>query len=353
MSDTATITTREPTETPAAMPGAAARGTVRPGGKDLYCVVGPELFVAAEHLQGRESVDFRVLEDQEQCLGVLHAARSAGVVALVPDEALLSRPVAAVAEAVRLAVRTLAKTFRDGLREWMLDVPGPLDEGLLPLLAEEGFELAPESGLRSVCRDFTRGDRERAASMEEVYADPYTVPWNFVPLETDVLERLLAGTPPGSRVLDLGCGYGKNARQLIPLGYRVAGSDISASAVARARRLLGPGVELSVADATALPWPDASFDAALDIGCLHCMPAEDRPAAVRELARVLTPEGVLYSRMFRPRPAQWLAAQPFHTTDFGLEAGAAAALLGSVFTEVEIESTPHATYLVARGPVNR
>ncbi|MEV6823579.1 class I SAM-dependent methyltransferase [Amycolatopsis sp. NPDC051102] len=323
-----------------------------PRDEDLYCVVGPELHLVAARPRGADRIDFEVLDDRETCLGSVRAGTFPGGVELVPDGALRGSAATTIAEAVRLAVRTAAKAFRDGLGEWRLNVPEPLGAALLPLLSEEGFEPAASGGLRSTRRDFTRG-AERADSMEGVYEDPYTVPWNFVPLEADVLDRLTAVAPPGARVLDLGCGYGKNARRLTGAGYRVAGADISASAVARARRLVGPEVPLVAADATELPWPDASFDVALDIGCLHCMPAGDRPAAARELARVLTGEGVLCSRMFLPRPAGWVAAQPFRTTEFGLTAEEAAALLGSAFAWVELERTDEATYLVARGPVQR
>lgn len=322
-----------------------------PGDQDRYCVVGPELHLVAARPRGGDRIDFEVRGDRETRLGSVRAATVPGGIELVPDHALRAAAPAVVAEAVRLAVRTAAKAFRDGLGTWRLAVPGPLGETLLPLLAEEGFEAAA-GGLHSVRHDFTRG-AERADSMEGVYEDPYTVPWNFVPLEADVLDRLTAVAAPGARVLDLGCGYGKNARRLAGAGYRVAGADISASAVVRARRLVGPEVELVAADATGLPWPDASFDVALDIGCLHCMPDGDRPAAVRELARLLTGEGVLCSRMFLPRPARWVAAQPFRTTAFGLPAEEAAALLGTAFAWVELERTDEATYLVARGPVRR
>ncbi|WP_051811506.1 class I SAM-dependent methyltransferase [Kitasatospora sp. MBT63] len=334
---------------------AAATPDDRPWTEDreLYHVVGPDLLLCAERAHGHDEIRFRVGRDTDGGLGTLHGALSGTVVRITIDPRLGTEPAATVGEATRLAVRTLAKTFRGRHTGWSLTTPAGLAEALLPALREEGFEPDGDGRLRSALTDFTRGDRTRAATMEEVYQDPYTVPWNFVPLETDVLRRLLAGTGAGARVFDLGCGYGKNARLLTSLGYRVAGSDISASAVTRARRLLGPQADLSAADATRLPWPDASFDAALDIGCLHCMPADDRPAAVRELARILTPDGMLHSRMFRPRPAHWLAAQPFRTTGFGLDTDEAAALLGTAFDQVDVETTPHATYLTASGPVNR
>jgi SAM-dependent methyltransferase len=50
------------------------------------------------------------------------------------------------------------------------------------------------------------------------------------------LERLLARhAAPGSRVLDVGCGYGRNLAWLAGAGYRVRGVDVSAAAVTHCR----------------------------------------------------------------------------------------------------------------------
>ena len=46
----------------------------------------------------------------------------------------------------------------------------------------------------------------------------------------------LAGLPPGSRVLDVPCGYGRHTVPLAAEGYRVVGLDRSASQLDEARR---------------------------------------------------------------------------------------------------------------------
>jgi SAM-dependent methyltransferase len=320
-----------------------------------YYVIGPVTVLSGVRHAGADAFSLDVLDERGgRRHGVLNVAHDDGVVTLRPNPALLASDCREVlVEAARLAVRTVVKTFRDRLGRIDLCVPDGIRAAALPALAADGFVAHDRTDrLVTLRRDFNREPGERAPDMEEVYADPYTVPWNFVPQEYDVLRYLFDECPPGARVLDLGCGYGKNARLLLRQGYRVSGVDVSASAIARAGRLLGDAAELTAGDATALPWPARSFDAVLDIGCLHCLPAPRRPRAVRELARVLRPDGAVYSRMFRPRPAAWVAAQPFMTTDFGLEPASAAAVFADDFTDIRSDSTTQATYLVAKGLKN-
>jgi len=110
--------------------------------------------------------------------------------------------------------------------------------------------------------------------------------------------RRLADLPAGATVLDMGCGRGTSVRLILEMfrPARLAAFDIDAAAIEQARRrlapLLGDTVDLRVADATRLPFGDAEFDAALELGMLHHIP--DWRAALRETARVLKPGGVLY-----------------------------------------------------------
>jgi len=101
-----------------------------------------------------------------------------------------------------------------------------------------------------------------------------------------------AGVGPGMRALDVGCGPGALTAALARrLGSaRVSGADPSEPFVEACRARL-PGVEVVRAGAEALPFADATFDAALAQLVVNFLP--DAEAGVREMARVTRPGGVV------------------------------------------------------------
>ena len=114
-------------------------------------------------------------------------------------------------------------------------------------------------------------------------------------VESRMLRRVSArlqrrGAP---RVLEIGCGPGRAVAALarhVP-GARTAGVDLSPFMVAAAKARVGAGADLRHADATALPWPDRSFDAVVAIHTLGHVPSEVAEAMLGEARRVLRPDG--------------------------------------------------------------
>jgi SAM-dependent methyltransferase len=104
--------------------------------------------------------------------------------------------------------------------------------------------------------------------------------------EADALRRLL-GSGRG-RCLDIGCGTGVAIPELTRLGWTVVGVDVSEGMLSRAEAF---GAELYQASADALPFHDASFDAAVSIWT-HT-DVEDFRALLDEAARVLRPAAPL------------------------------------------------------------
>lgn len=93
----------------------------------------------------------------------------------------------------------------------------------------------------------------------------------------------------GGVVLDLAVGTGIVAGELVRLGHRVIGLDLSSGMLERAARRL-PGRVLR-ADATALPIASGSVDAVTAVWLLHLL--DDPEPVVAEAARVLRPGGLL------------------------------------------------------------
>lgn len=99
----------------------------------------------------------------------------------------------------------------------------------------------------------------------------------------------------GSRVLDMGCGNGRNALYLAERGHEVAGMDFSLALVGLARqRCSGPGlrVHFLAGDLTSLPFGSGTFDAALYVAALHHLPSREmRSRSLEEVWRCLRPGG--------------------------------------------------------------
>ncbi len=94
------------------------------------------------------------------------------------------------------------------------------------------------------------------------------------------------GLAAGDRVLDVGCGKGfllHEFTRAVP-GVEVAGLDTSAYALEHAK----PEVRsaLTLGDAAALPYADASFDLVVSLGTLHNLGVGDLFAALAEIERV-------------------------------------------------------------------
>jgi malonyl-CoA O-methyltransferase len=117
----------------------------------------------------------------------------------------------------------------------------------------------------------------------------------FMAIEQETMRALM---PPlaGRSVLDLACGSGRYARFALETGARpVIGVDSSPSMLRRAHGFLR-----LLADMTALPLASAIFDIILcGLATGHLPPSAMR-AAMREMARVIRPEGLILFSDFHP-----------------------------------------------------
>jgi SAM-dependent methyltransferase len=119
--------------------------------------------------------------------------------------------------------------------------------------------------------------------------------------------------PAGARILDVGSPKDLAAMLARHRGYEVVATDILPEAVVLSRRYAcvqrlegqGPGlVHSEIQDGRALPYADASFDAAYSVSVLEHIPDNGDSSAIRELIRIVRPGGTVvvtvpYDRNYR------------------------------------------------------
>lgn len=134
--------------------------------------------------------------------------------------------------------------------------------------------------------DFARRYAAKQQKMAEKFGVEYT-------------GKLKARKFDAGRVLDVGCGPGTT---LLVLARNFpeadcTGIDTSEPLLELARQTavtqgLQERVRFEQADAQAIPYPDDSFDVVISTGVVHQV--ADPVAMLEEIARVLTPDGMLY-----------------------------------------------------------
>lgn len=97
--------------------------------------------------------------------------------------------------------------------------------------------------------------------------------------------------PRGCSVLDLGCGIGASTKLFAERGYRPVGADLSPLFLTAAAQSASLPAQFVAADALALPFADAAFDAVASAALIEHLP--DVAQALREMLRVLKAGGLL------------------------------------------------------------
>lgn len=127
----------------------------------------------------------------------------------------------------------------------------------------------------------------------------------FGDIDIYVFDQLLRGRiAPRMRIIDAGCGSGRNLVYLLREGYDVAGCDRDHNAVEAVRALASrlapqlPGGNFRVEPIEAMSFPDGCAEVVLASAVLHFAADDEHfEAMVQELWRVLKPGGMLFARL--------------------------------------------------------
>jgi SAM-dependent methyltransferase len=106
------------------------------------------------------------------------------------------------------------------------------------------------------------------------------------------------------RLLDAGCGSGRNLPYFLQRGFEVCAADVDPAAVARVRRIFAalapalPAENVQQAPVETLPWPDGRFDVVVASALLHFADDEAHFGRMMEgMWRVVAPGGLFFARL--------------------------------------------------------
>jgi SAM-dependent methyltransferase len=127
----------------------------------------------------------------------------------------------------------------------------------------------------------------------------------FGEIDIYLFDQLLKGRfNTNMRILDAGCGGGRNLVYFLRNGYEVYGVDQNAEAIAHVRRLasdLHPAISAEnflVSDVEEMPFPDRHFDAVISSAVLHFARDEQHfNRMLYEMWRVTRPGGLFFARL--------------------------------------------------------
>ncbi|MBI2103483.1 class I SAM-dependent methyltransferase [Candidatus Woesebacteria bacterium] len=144
-------------------------------------------------------------------------------------------------------------------------------------MAEKKLKLTPEEQI--TVRSYDRSAAEWASKHS---AGRF---WGY---EMDRFNVLI---PPGSQILEIGSGGGRDAKELVEMGYKYVGVDVSEGLLNEARRL-NPGVTFLRRAVYDLGFHANQFDGFWTSATLLHIPKKRLDAALSEIFRVVKPSGI-------------------------------------------------------------
>ena len=130
--------------------------------------------------------------------------------------------------------------------------------------------------------------------------DVQTMPWYEKNLDHDLENEIKLKNYNIGTFLDLGTGPGTQALELSKYGFEVTGTDISQSAIEKARRL-SDTINFLVDDILNSKLSDKEFDFILDRGIFHVFDISQRPQYVIQIKRILKDNGILFLKCMKKK----------------------------------------------------
>ncbi len=118
-----------------------------------------------------------------------------------------------------------------------------------------------------------------------------TMPWYEKNLDLDMVDEIRFLEK--GIFLDLGTGPGTQAIELAKKGFKVTGSDVSSSAIEKAK-VPTSNVNFVIDNILNSKFESESFDYILDRGCFHVLSSDERITYLNQIKRILKKNGIIF-----------------------------------------------------------
>ena len=130
--------------------------------------------------------------------------------------------------------------------------------------------------------------------------------WHGFRQKPIILAEVLAVRWKPGKILDVGCGNGRNLIPFLKQGFKGYGLDFSKEMIKNAQALLKKNnlsarVDLKEGEMQELPYSESSLDYVTSIASFHHLKEADRMAALLEIRRVLKKDGLLLITVWNKR----------------------------------------------------
>jgi len=145
-----------------------------------------------------------------------------------------------------------------------------------------------------MCQEKQKNSKE-FPGWDEYYRDTNVeeMPWYEKNLDHDVENEITANNLNSGSFLDLGTGPGTQAIQLVKYNFEITGTDISQSAIDKAKKL-SSDVHFMVDNILNSKIDDKEFDYIFDSGIFYVFDISQRPQYVKQIKRILNDNGILF-----------------------------------------------------------
>ncbi|OGP25406.1 MAG: methyltransferase type 11 [Deltaproteobacteria bacterium GWB2_55_19] len=182
-----------------------------------------------------------------------------------------------------------------------------------------------------------KNERRAFPDWEKLYkAEPVEkMPWFNPELDSDLAEALEALDIRGGLALDIGTGPGTQAFRLAEMGFEVTATDLSPTAIRKARKaarekVLNIDFRVDNILATRL---SGKFDIIFDRGCFHVLPPEQRGVYGEAVEGLLNDGGYFFLKCFSHRETK-VQGGPYRFTRKALKEA-----FGPAFRAISIKDT--------------